>query len=249
MIKNSLRLLILFIVVAEIFPVYGLADKKTEPQDKPIFVISGTQKGMTPFPDDEGTRKIIRQTEIEREARHLEKQGRFDEAIAKYQEAMDPSLLNSERDKAGGMHGIIRIHQKEGKFDLALQELEWFSTYPNQLYIDTKPELEALIRARDTSSNEPIYAHIDDLKKRYKRALPPKGHESFVTSEIIRHYDYVGDLDAGIAFVEKILAYKKLYPKERDEYLKVKKALLEDKAQDTKGKATEVIVQSNYFSW
>lgn len=243
----------MFAIITRVFPSGLLAEEKAESQDKPIFVLGGAQKGLTPFPDDESTRRIIRQTQIEQEARRLEKQGRFDEAIAKYNEAMDPSLLNTERDKAGGMHGIIRIHQKQGKLDLALKELEWFSTYPNQLYIDTKPELEALIKARDTGSNEPIYAHIEYLKKKHKNRLPPKGYmplfTSSITSRIIRLYDYIGDLDAGIAFVDKVLSYKKLYPRHREEYLKVKQAFLEDKAQGAKGRATDILIQSNYFSW
>lgn len=236
--------------------VYAAADEQetAKSSNKAVFVLGGAPKGLTPFPDDEGTRKIIRQTQIIHEAQALEKESRFEEAIAKYQESMSPSLLNSERDKAYGMAGILTIHQKQGKLDLALKELEeWYrlfvSPYQAQLYIDRKPELEALIKARDTGSNEPIYAHIENLKQRYKPVLPPKGHQSFVTSQIIRLYDYIGDLDAGIAFVDSVLSYKKLYPRVREEYLKVKQAFMADKAQGTKGRTTEALTQSTYFSW
>lgn len=252
--KRFLRLLILSAIITGAFPLSVLAKEKTESQNKPIFVFGGSQKGLTPFPDDEGTRKIIKRNEIQQEARLLEKQGRYEEAIAKYQQATDPSLLNSERDKAGGMVGIMRIHQKQGKLELALKELEdWYGLFrpspPGQLYIDKKPELDALIKARDTGSNEPIYAHIENLKRRYKSVLPPKGHQSFVTSQIIRLYDYIGDSDAGIAFIDKVLTYKKLYPYQREEYLKAKQAFMADKAHGTKGRATDALTQSTYFSW
>ena len=212
-------------------PLVTSAKGTVESQDKPIFVVGGAQKGSTLFPNDERTRKIIKQSKIENEAWLLEKKGMYEEAITKYREAMDPSLLNSERDKAFAMGGIMRIHEKQGELDLALQELEkWYQLFspqpPGQLYIDKKPELEALIKARVTGSNEPIYTHIENLKRRYKQVLPPKGHQSFVTAQIIRLYDYIRDLDAGIKFVEQVLSYKKLYPREREEYLKVKKAFL-----------------------
>ena len=167
-----------FAIVIWIFPLIVSAKETTNSQEESVFVVGGTQKELTPFPNDEGTRKIIKQTEIEHEARLLEKQGYFDKAIVKYQEAMDATLLNTERDKSGGMVGIMRIHQKQGELDLALQDLEeWrklhVSQPPGQLYVDTKSELEALIKMRDTNSNEPIYAHIEHLKKKYKKQLPP----------------------------------------------------------------------------
>jgi hypothetical protein len=247
LVKTKFGTLIFMIMIA--WGSCSWAAEGAESKNEPVMVFAGMKKGLTPFPDDEATRKIIKQTNIEKEAMRLEKLGHFDEAISKYKEAMAPELLNSERDKSGGMHGIIRIHQKKGEFDLALNKLEWFSTYPNQLYIDLKPELEALIKARDTGSNEPIYAHIEYLKNKYKKWLPPKEHNSLYASYLIRLYDYVGDVDAGLKFVESVLSSKKLHSRARTEYEKVKQAFLEDKANGSKGRATNALTQSTYFSW
>ncbi len=86
------------------------------------FVILGgsQQKRLTPFPNNDHTRKIIKRTQIEKEAWELEKQGLYEQAIKKYQEALDPSLLNYEYDKGMALGGICRIHIKQGKFELAL---------------------------------------------------------------------------------------------------------------------------------
>jgi len=240
----------MFGIIAGITSVIVSAKEKVEAPSASLIILGGNkQQTLASFSDDARTKKIIRQSEIEHEAKLLEKQGRYEDAVTKYQEAMHPSLLNSERDKAGAIGGILRIHQKQGKFDLALKELGWFSAYPNQLYVDTKPELEALIKARDTDSMKPIYAHISHLKEKHQKFIPPKGHEPVFTTNIIRLYDYIGDLDAGIAFVDAVIAYKKLTFSTREEYLKIKQAFTEDKAKGSKGRATEALIRSDYFPW
>lgn len=69
-------------------------------------------------------------------------------------------------------------------------------------------------------------------------------------------YDTIGDYDAGIAFIDEILAYfrtgKAGDPKPGwvdAEYMKVREAFEQDKAQGTKGRATKALIQSDYFPW
>ncbi len=114
-------------------------------------------------------------------------------------------------------------------------------------YQDAKHELEALIKTKNTHSSQPIYDHIKYLESKHRLELPPWGygvHSVTITSPIIRLYDYIGDIDGGIAFVDKIINYKGLYPKTRAEYLKIKEAFEEDKKQGTKGHATQVLDQT-----
>ncbi len=216
------------------------------------------------LPDD--LVKIVKRNAIENEARRLFKRGLYEEAIQKYKDAIAPKVINDESEKSFALWSILEINQRLGKLGLAFQELQWFlQRRPDKdEYLNKKFELLALIEAEKTRSNAAIYKHIQYLKEKYKKELPPKKywfHTTSITSTIIRLYDHIGDSDGGIAFVDQILAYKKLRPKARSEYLKVREAFEQDKKEGFKGcldakpgtvcmgRATQALIQSDYFPW
>lgn len=224
------------------------------PSKSVVFVGGARQSGSTPFPNDERTKKIIKQTGIEREALALEKRGLYEEAIAKYEEALDSALLNREVEKATALWGIMRIHQRQGKYELALEELQWFlkANPKKRNYWDKKVALEAFIEAKKIGSYEPIYTAIKVISENNRDVLPPKTYQSYTTGvvgQLIQLYDYAGGWDGGIALVDDILAYKKLTSSARENYLKVRQAFIDDKANSTKGRATQTLIQSDYFPW
>jgi len=196
--------------------------------------------------------RITTRVSLEREAYHLVYKGQLEEAIAKFNEALHPSLLCNALDRAHPLWGIMRVHQAQGKFELALEEVQWFvKLRPNKdTYQNKKLELEALIKAKETKTNTPIYEFIKDMRERYKTILPPEDYmvrSSYVTSIIIVLYDYMGDTDGGIAFVDPISKFRKNVPGIHQAYQNVKKAFEQDKLEGTQGRATQAILGSKYF--
>ena len=221
---------------------------------------------------DEGIRKVFARTSIEKQARLLEKQGLYDEAIVKYKEALNPSLINQTYEGSTAHGGIMDVYIKQGKFEEALKELQWFITTnynpAAKPWLDQQIEIEALIKARGTHSNKPVYEYIQYLKEKYKKSLPPKKVDVIIATLIIRLYDTIGDYDAGIVFVDGFLNYyaKKAHVKPekigpKNPYLQIKQAFLQDKAEGRKscisakpgevcmGRATKVLIQSDYFPY
>lgn len=232
--------------------------------------ISIAASTKTPFPNDEGTEKIIRRSKIEEEARQLEKNGLYDQAIEKYREATDPSLLNYDYEAGVALGGIERIYEKQNKYEKSLQKLKWHLERNPEKYEDQKRRLEALIQARDTESSQPLYDHIAYLKEKYKKQLPPSYGVPWeaVVVAIIRLYDHIGDMDAGMAFMDTFISYyaKKsgIKPEQigaKNQYLIIKQAFEQDKSEGFKGcvdakpgdacmgRATKALIQSNYFPW
>ena len=222
--------------------------------------------------DNEDLKKIWRRNQIENEARLLVKQERYEEAISKFREATNPSILNHDYE-ASTARGLIRdLLVLQGNFDQALSEFRYvINRNPNKEdWIDEKMEIEALIKARDTGSKEPIYQHIRYLKEKYKKYLPPLGYRGdfspIVTTPIIRLYDYIGDYGGGITFVDEILKYfasgKAGDPNKKGKadyaYQAVREAFEEEKREGFKGclgksscvgRATKALIQSDYFPW
>ncbi len=224
----------------------------------------------------EDDQKIFNQSEIISQARQLTKQGFYDQAIEKYKESMQPQYLIRERDKTQGIGGLVKIYQHQGKIKQAYETILWYDKigWTVEFNKRRKPELEAIMKAQEIGSNKPIYDHINYWHKEYDKYLPPKrfqaGVASGVVSDTIRLYDYMGDFDAAIEYLDKrVLAYKHLRPNYRNEYLKVRQALLQDKAENRKscitaksrqteggqasevcmGRATQVIIQSDVLPW
>ena len=241
------------------------AEKRSEKLDQvnaqnngPFYaVVGGQQHDLNPFPNNEKTRKIITNAELEREGDHLAAQGRFDEALAKFYEAMKPEHLNEESDKSGAQGRIIRVHERQGKFDLALKEHEeWFyKAFPShEPTEDKRLRFLAVIQARDTNSNKPIYGHIQYLREKYKRYIPAQSLDAHSfgmapINDIIHLYNWMGDADECVNFINEILTSKFLYPNERIEFERVKAAFEEDKRTGQKGHLQKVVESTNYIGW
>jgi len=212
------------------------------------------------------TKKIMAQEKVLRQARRLVKQGEFDSAIAKLEIALEPEYLNREQDKLQPSFQLMKIYQLQGQFNLALQEADKIILIkPNHLYaLEHRSEIKAQIQAINTVSAEPLVVWIDAYFAKYVKDIPPHSYNSFSPAPvgvIIRLYDYIGDYSNGMAFVDRILAYKKLRRPVRAEYEKVKQAFLQDQAEGKKGclgqvsgqvcvgRATQLLIQSDVLSW
>ena len=220
-------------------------------------------KKISPFESND-MKKIFLQNKILHEGDYLARQGKYDEAIAKFNEAMNPECLNNERDKAAPQSRIITAHIRQGKFQLALKEHnEWrydkFSKYES--IADEHLELLALIKTMETKDNKPVEEHINYLKHKFAKQLPPDGYVSsfsgIIIDDLIYLYDYIHDYDAGIVFMKETIDYliKAGYSqsgggkKTINEYTKVKQAWEIDKKIGQHGHLQEVIKTSDIISW
>lgn len=192
----------------------------------------------------------------EREGYRLAKQGKYEKALEKYRQANNPELFNYDHDKSSSLGAIVRLYKRMGNFEEALKNYLLFKG-PNDAEdwpgIDEERELRALIESKKIGSNNPIYDHIEYLKNKHKKYLPPPGGDSGFhlgpMSSIIHLYDYMGDAQGGIDFAQFILSSKKLSRFERAELEKVKAAFEEDKRTGQKGHLQKVIETSQYISW
>ena len=232
----------------------------------PLVVLSFSS-GSTPFPNDTHTKKIFEQERLIKDGNDLVEQGRYDEAIAKYQEAMKPELLLHDYDIGPPIFLMSKALKFQGKYEEALHQInEVLKKHPDVHegnWHDQKLELEALIKSRDTGLPEPVYEHIKYLREKYKNQLPPVGYSGYsgysinIISPLIRLYDHIGDYDGGIAFIDELIAYYSnqkhgFDPKKRKydaDVLKIREAFEQDKAEGKKGRATRALIQSDYFPW
>jgi len=235
--------------------VYIYAEDKV-PSASDLIIVNGKTIDPASLKTVSYFQKGSLRSEIESEARRLAEAGFFDKAISRYRDALHPVLIEDEVNKSMALWGIMQIHQWQGKFDSALQELQWFLKMraDKSEYTDKKAELEALIKARDTSSNQSIYEFIDYMKKKWEKLIPPQASNTYtstVTSPIIQLYDYMGDYKGGISFVEPIIKYHESnhHQKLSEEYTKIKQAFEESIRTGTKGLATHAILISDDFSW
>lgn len=240
----------------------GVTEGAPKQSQKPLYAVVGDQEQLTPFPDDMRTQNIMRQGQLQREGGNLASHGLYEEAIAKFNQAMDPSILNEEHDKSLSLWYILRIHQRQGKYELALKELETNTYEANKKkdsYQDKHLELLSLLSFQRTSSPHPVHAHIRYLREKHKKYLPPNdgvgGLTGGIISTIIHLYDAIGDPEGGIVFVDGVLAHLKKYDrsyagkKEFEEYSRVRQAFLLDQQTGKKGHLREALQDSFYISW
>ena len=260
-----------------------------------VLVISlfFSEAGLGAFPQDDETRKMFRQQELEDEGRLLLKEKRYEEALEKFKQDNDPALKTKYYQDTVAEALIRRAYWMQNRFEDALENLKPLvqAKPDHQPWVDEHSELLALIESRDTHSPEPVYQHIEYLKEKYKDQLPPNtgAYDDIVASAIIRLYDHVADFDAGVAFAEGFLKRcasgkscrgddKKLAYTPKHPYFQIKQAFLEDKAEGFKGclnakpsqseggqatpqdfggqageacmgRATQALIESDYFPW
>ena len=253
--KKKIIFVFMTILLSFVYAYNLCAQKENEKSDSPIYAVVG-ERHVTPFPSDDATQKILRRNALQNEGYYFSERGLYDQALTKFQEAIQPTLLNTEHDKSTALWAILKVHQRQGKLEIALEELNLIPKINQQKdsFVDEKLELKALIDARNTSFNKPIYEHIKYLKEKYKKYIPPqsKGDSGFHTipiNDIIHLYNWMGDADGGIQFMNEVLSSKTLYPEERKDYERVKAAFEEDKRTGQKGHLQKVIETSDIIGW
>jgi tetratricopeptide (TPR) repeat protein len=217
-----------------------------------------------PFSNNVQMKKIFLQNRILSEGDLLAHQGKYEEAIAKFNEAMNPECINNNRDKAAPQLKIITAYKRQGNFRLALKEHTelFYNKYSNhELTINEHLGLLALVKFMETKDSKPVEDHISYLKHKYAKQLPPNGYLSsfsgIVINDLIHLYDYIRDYNAGTAFMEEVIKYliKDGYAeslggkKTINEYMRVKQAWELDKKTGKHGHLQEVIKTSDIISW
>ena len=205
--------------------------------------------------------QIYGQEAILKQGDRLVDEGLYEQALAKYEEGLDPKFVSKDEDKRGPIVRKIRLSRVTGDYDAGLKE---FQNAPAVLGLDPelKLELEALQKSVETNTKQPVHEYISHLKQKYQDSLPPKAYNAFssiAVGQILRLYDTIGDRDAGIAYIDEIMEYFKKIDIEKhgeykpgkvdQEYLKVREAFEKDNKTGTKGSATKALIQSDYFPW
>ena len=165
---------------------------------------------------------------LESEARKLAKEGYYDEAIVLYEKAIEPQNINYEHEKSTATGAIAEIHKWKGEYEKSLKYANWFlRNKPDfEPALIEKKEIEALIQYKNTAKEDAVVDHINLLKLKNSKRLPPNGYTSsstIVISDIVRLYDTIGDYDAGMKFVNEILDYAFKTDKSNINFLKTSK--------------------------
>jgi tetratricopeptide (TPR) repeat protein len=234
-----------------------------------------TDSQAVSFEKEDQLQRIFRQSQIIEQGDILVKQGRYENAILKYSEALNTSFVVNDDDRMSPIGRLERVCKLQGNYKQALEQLQWFinQNTNGSGWHDDKSEIESLIKTRDTHSNGPVLGHIEYLKNKYEAQLPPKkyafGFTPIISSAIIRLYDHIGDFEDGIAFVKGVIAYLETRPvlvQSKNEYMKILEAFEQEKREGWKGcvdfkpnqsepdtvcmgKATKALIQSDYFPW
>jgi len=243
---------------------------------KPIYTTIGTSKknNLKPFPIDDRTQKIIKRHKFEDAGWVLAKQGLYEEAIVKFKAATDPAILNYDYEKNMAEGCIVNSYKRQGKFEEALcivneriKNLKEVSHSANEIvgyeiFNNERLELLALIEARDTKNNKPVYDHTNSIRTKYAKFLPPNGYMTGFSSsridDLIHLYDYMHDYDSGTALMDEIIKYhtqhkdknhRSAHAKDVAEYIRVRQAWELDKKTGKHGHLQEVIKTSDVISW
>jgi tetratricopeptide (TPR) repeat protein len=235
------------------------------------------------------SQKLGMSRRLELEGKALFRAGKFDEAMKKFDEANDPKFYLYPGHSNGYAGAYIReIYFTRGEYEKALEglnqslELGYIKKMlkvENEMgahhLVEEKREYESLIQMRESASSEPIYKYIEHLKADYKQYIPPVAYQfgigTTIITTILRLYDTIADYDAGIAYVNEMMAFFEKQDVEKygqykpgkvdQEYLKVREGFEQDKAEGRKscinakpgeacvGRATKALIQSDYFPW
>ena len=190
-----------------------------------------------------GDRSLIyKQGALEKEGRQLEKINQYDLAVQKYVESMKLEKEFHGDERGRPLAFIIRILQKKGQYQEALEKLKYLrAAHPeHELYLFWEKELDALVDFSKSNNPDLIYRHVEFIKTTKEQQLPPYAlwTETPIVA-ILRLYDIIGDYDAGIAYIDEIMAYFKKATEDRgdvfkiggfhNEYLKVREAFEREK--------------------
>ncbi|OGX11286.1 MAG: hypothetical protein A2351_07585 [Omnitrophica bacterium RIFOXYB12_FULL_50_7] len=230
-----------------------------------IFVIFCIPTGLAKpglASSKEAFSKIFQQGQIINQGTKFERQLRFGDAIAKYEEATSPQYLMEDRNKSYPLWRTNHIFRYQGEYQKALIGLDWFRQYgpkSNSLF-EEEQKLKALIEWKNTGNKQSICEFINSIKNKYKDWFPPHKLVPISTtymSDIAELYDLIGDYDSGIKWVESFREKDSKDKRTQDEYAALLRAFEESKqgmpkicGDDGKycvGRATARLIQSDYF--
>jgi hypothetical protein len=203
---------------------------------------------------DESFNKIFEQGKIINEGQMYLRTLQFQNALAKYDEALAPEHLVSNDDRYYPLALKVNCLQYLGKYEEALSENKWYLSQKDvrDTQIDRDIKLTALVKWQDVGDSEDIYKYIDYAKQKHSKyyiSLPPS-----VFTDIAELYDLIGDYDAGIAWAKafKKTAKSKRYKREYDNVIKAfeesKQGMPQicgDEGRACVGRATAYIIQSD----
>lgn len=230
-----------------------------------IFLLNNNFSG-TAIAKNNSLEKIGIQNEFENTGRQYFIEGKYNEAEAAFVEADNPKYWIYEgQPNAVARYWLRGVYVVTGKYEKAIENLEeLLKILPNEeSFLEEKKQYDVLIKYHNDKNIVPVLKYIEQFKKKNSNFLPPVNYNPIasigIVSTILRLYDTIGDHDAGIAFIDECLKYFKEQDikkygeykpgKADEEYLKVREAFEQDKAQGTKGRATKALIQSDYFPW
>lgn len=226
-----------------------------------ISLGSGATVLKAGFAETSALDRVSQRMAIENQAKKMAESGNLDQAISLYKKATQPQYINYAYDQNTALGAMREIYKWKGEYGNAMAIIDKsLENTPNaKHFIMEKREIEALAVYGSTTNPQVIYQHIADIRSQYADQLPPTKylfHSTVYISDIFRLYDTIGDHDAGIAFIDEILAYFRAgkagdpKPGRVDaEYIKIRDAFELDKKEGTKGRATKALIQSDYFPW
>ncbi len=208
--------------------------------------------------------RVMSQESLMREGRLLMDQGEYEKAFKKYQEAADPIYIKHQYERRSPVYGMMRACVMLKDYKKASEVFRWvYDNSPNDIQVQIRRnELDALIEWQKTDRKDLVYKVIEETKITFNDQMPPlnyAGMGPYMVTTILRLYDTIGDHDAGIAYIDEVMKYfdeldMKNYGEHRlgkvdKEYLKIRKAFEQDKAEGSKGRATRALIASTHFPW
>lgn len=224
-----------------------------------IFVVACSVSGCVQS-DEHDSSKAIKQEFKIKAGTNIAEQGDFVGAVRVFDEAMTETFINSESDLSGPLHSKAKALRELGRYEEALKTLEKFRTVNNvQDPTELEHEINALKAYAETGDDKLVRENIKWVMDTYQNILPPVNwvfHSPTYISKILRLYDTIGDHDAGIAYIDMVLNFfrsgKAGDPKPGRvdaEFMIVREAFEQDKRDGSKGRATQAIIKSKYFTW
>lgn len=159
--------------------------------------------------DEQYRKMFLRQTFIDKGVL-LERELNLSEAIQLYEKATATNNLTTEQDKTFALIYVAHANVFLENYTAAFATWsEYMRIKPNNdLAIDQKRKVEALIEWQKTGDKQPIYDWIKWMKQKHAQWLPPKDiafHSTGVMINFIELYDLVGDYDSAIDYIQPFL--------------------------------------------
>lgn len=154
---------------------------------------------------DSRTSQILAQGSIIREGELLAEAERFEEALLKFQEALDPKYIKKESDRSGPHYYRALTYRAMGAYVLALKESNISIAYAGHPQpSEAHREIAVLAQYESTGDAKLVSDYIQEYISTRKW---PLYQDTIAQSTLIRLYDAIGEYDKGIEFVDKIVEH------------------------------------------